>query len=530
MKRHTYLWIAALVMGIAMSARAAKFTMGVNANDSTAGAWLTFGMDSEKSLAGMPPIFYASAEFLSWLEGPGDINVAYTLDDYSKLTIYIKEEANAALWKVFVRDDQKFTFKLLSGSLPAGSVLKLYKEGDEGNAINLQDGTDVKMQANMTYLIDYRETSSTQVALACPTVKSFQMTRSTKPLAIDLDVPDGYTLAADSAVIAYKAEEDGMYSVLSGSYGTFTASTSTLNLTKTTDVDRIQFNYWYTKGATSTEKAVVIVDVNSGLATSLVSRVDAATSTEYTGAVVTVDPAEAGYAGTILTYKIDYDDTTAGQEITYSVQTPLKLVGINDSYSVEYAFSDTEDYAGEYTAMPADGAKYTSNASTKYLKLKVTVTDKCESGEVEPSITTAEAETIEMAKVMFYLVNGGTMDIDGDGFITVEDAVMFYNFVTSLGFEYPDFIDVETITDGIVVDDEHAEYALSVLKSAPSFLDYDGNGEKTVEDAIMMYNFITSLGVEFPDFVDVATITDGIVVDDEFAEIALANFKKYSQK
>ena len=530
MKRHTFLWIAALVMGIAMSARAAKFTMGINANDSTAGAWLTFGKDTEKTLAGMPPIFYASAEFLSWLEGPGDINVAYTLDDYSKLTIYIKEEANAALWKVFVRDDQKFTFKLISGSLPAGSVLKLYKEGDEGNAINLQDGTDVKMQANMTYLIDYRETSSTQVALACPTVKSFQMTRSTKPLAIDLDVPDGYTLAADSAVIAYKAEEGGMYSVLAGSYGTFTASTSTLKLTKTTDVDRIQFNYWYTKGATTTEKAVVIVDVISGLATSLVSRVDAATSTAYTGAVVTVDPAEADYAGTILTYKIDYDDTTAGQEFTYNVQTPLKLIGINDSYSVEYAFSDTEDYAGEYTAMPADGVKYTSYASAKYLKLKVTVTDKCESGEVEPSITTAEAETIDMTKVVFYVFNGGTMDIDGNGVITEDDAIMMYNFIALGGVDDPESMFVDDIIQGIDETQVDAEAALALLKTLAAFLDYDENGAITEDDAIMMYNFIALGGIDDPESMFVEDIIQGIDETQVDAEKALENFKKYASK
>jgi hypothetical protein len=528
MKRRTFLWIAALVMGVAMSAQAAKFTMGINANDSTAGAWLTFGMNSTKSIAGIPPIFYASAEYLSWLEGPGDIDVAYNVDDYSRLTIYIKEEANAALWKVFVRDDQKFTFSLKSGSLPAGSVLKLYKEGDEANAVNLQDGTVVNMQANSMYLIDYRETSSTAVALACPTVKHFQMTRTTNPQVLDLDVPDGYTLAADSAVIAYKAEEGGMYSALSGSYGSFTASTSTLKLTKTTDVDLVQFNYWYKKGSATTEKAVVIVNVNSGLATSLVSRVDAATSTAYTGAVVTVDPAEAGYEGTILTYKIDYDDKTAGKELTYSVQTPLKLVGINDSYAVEYAFSDTEDYAGAYTAMPAGGAKYTSNASTKYLKLKVTVTDKCESGEVEPSITTADAETIEMAKVAFYVFNGGTLDIDGNGEITEDDAIMMYNFIALGGVDDPQSMYEDDIIQG-VSGEVDATAALAVLRSLAAFLDYDGGGTITEDDAIMMYNFIALGGVDDPDSMYEDDIIQGVSGEVDPAT-ALANLKAYAKK
>ena len=528
MKKRTFLWIAALVMGVAMTAQAAKFTMGISPNDTTQGPWLTFGMNSTKSLAGMPPIFYASAELLSWLEGPGDIEVAYNVDDYSKLTIYIKEEANAALWKVFVRDDQKFTFKLLSGSLPAGGVLKLYKEGDEASAVILQNGTDVNMQANSMYLIDYRETASTAVALACPPVKHFQMTRTTNPQVLDLDVPDGYSLAADSTVIAYKAGENGMYSALSGSYGTFTASTSTLKLTKTTDVDRIQFNYWYKKGTVATEKAVVIVDVNSGMATSLVSRVDIATSTAYTGAVVTVDPAEASYAGTMLTYKIDYDDQTAGKEFTYKVQTPLKLVGINDSYVVEYAFSDTEDYAGEYTAMPAGGAKYTSNASTKYLKLKVTVTDKCESGEVEPSITTTDAEVIEMAKVVFYVFNGGTLDIDGNGEITEDDAIMMYNFIALGGVDDPDSIFEDVITQG-VTGEVDATVALATLKALARFLDYDGGGAITEDDAIMMYNFIALGGVDDPDSMFEDVIIQGVSGEVD-AATALANFKAYAKK
>ena len=468
MKKRTFLWIAALVMGIAVSAHAATFTMGINSNNSQGGAWLTFGMGSERSIAGIPPIFYASAEFLSWLEGPGDIDVAYTVDDFSRLTIYIKEETNAALWKVFVREEQKFTFKLISGALPAGSVLKLYPEGDEGSAVNLTDGTDVNMQADTTYLLDYRETSGTAIGLACPTVKHFQMTRSTTPVVLDLDVRAGYTLAADSAVIAYKAEEGGMYSPLAGNYGTFTASTSTLKLTKTTDVDRVQFNYWYKKGSTTTEKAVVCVDVNSGLATSLVSRVDAATSEPINGAVVMIDPDKDGYAGTILTYKIDFDDVSAGKELTYNVQTPLRLVGTSDSYIVEYAFSDTEDYAGEYTALPAAGAKYTSNASEKYLKLKVTLTGMCESGEVEPSITTADAETVVMEKAIFYLFNGGTMDIDGNGVITEDDAIMMYNFIALGGIDDPESMFVEDIIQGIDESQVDAEKALENFKKYAS--------------------------------------------------------------
>ena len=118
--------------------------------------------------------------------------------------------------------------------------------------------------------------------------------------------------------------------------------------------------------------------------------------------------------------------------------------------------------------MPADGVKYTSYASAKYLKLKVTVTDKCESGEVEPSITTAEAETIDMTKVVFYVFNGGTMDIDGNGVITEDDAIMMYNFIALGGIDDPESMFVEDIIQGIDETQVDAEKALENFKKYAS--------------------------------------------------------------
>ncbi len=531
MKRHTFLWIAALVMMVSLSAQAAQFTMKITVNDSVKGSWLTFGLGAQRELLPVPPIFYASSEILSWLEGPGDIDVAYTVDDYSKLTEYVKQDANSALWKVFVRDEQKYTFNLSSGSLPSGSVLKIYPEGDEANAVILEDGTNYNVQANTTYLIDYRETSSTAQALAAPGVKRFQMSRGAKTLVLDFDIPEGYTLKADSNVIAYGAfNEDLLYPVLDGKHGSFNATTSTLTMTNMEGVARVQFNYWYAQGATTSEKGLVIVDVNDSLATTLVSRVDVATSEPYTGAVVTVDPEAAGYAGTVLTYKIDFDNATLGQPLTYNVETPLKLPGIDDAYAVEYAFSTTEDYTGDYTALPEGGIAYTSNAATMYLKLKVTLTSKCESGEVEPSITTGASETIAMKTVVFYVVGGGTMDIDGNGEIIVEDAIMMYNFIALGGVTRPNRVTERQITQGVDTSKVDSAKALETLRSLAAFLDYDENGEIIVEDAIMMYNFIALGGVTRPNRVTERQITQGVDTSKVEAAKALENFRKYVSK
>ena len=143
------------------------------------------------------------------------------------------------------------------------------------------------------------------MALATPPVKQVQMRRGTTSLVIDFDIPEGCSLKGDSNVLAFsRTVEEGtaIYNVLDGSYGTFNASTKKLTMTKMTNVDQIRFNYWFTDGTRTSDKAIVFVDVTDSLMTSLVKKADAATGKVYTGSVVAVDPEDEGYAGTVLTY------------------------------------------------------------------------------------------------------------------------------------------------------------------------------------------------------------------------------------
>ena len=160
--------------------------------------------------------------------------------------------ADAAL---FIRKtdaaEVKISFVLAAGSVPAGAVLKVYPVGAESEAIALTDGTVLDAKADTTYLIDYRKTASTPMALATPPVKQVQMRRGTMSLAIDFDIPDGCTLKGDANVLAFAhsvEDETVVYNVLDGQYGTFNANTATLNMTNMTNVDQIRFNYWYTDG------------------------------------------------------------------------------------------------------------------------------------------------------------------------------------------------------------------------------------------------------------------------------------------
>ena len=539
MNRQKLTFVAVLLIGLTAMVNAAQFKMNLYFTGTAPAEWnlkeyhLRFGLDSANDLVPLPPM--AIVPNVAWLEGPGDITINTTsneADFFSKLGEYIKADADAALWQLYVRDNMKISFVLAAGSVPAGAVLKVYPVGAEDEAIDWTDGMVLDAKADTTYLVDYRKNASTAMALVTPPVKRVQMRRGTTSLDIDFDLPEGCSLRADSNVLAFSRSQEAdvvVYNVLDGNYGTFNANTKKLTMTKMTNVDQIRFNYWFTDGTRTSEKAIVFVDVTDSLMTSLVKKADAATGKIYNGSVIAVDPDEEGYAGTILTYKIDLDNTTVGKALTLKVKTP-KFAPDSDAYAIQYYFTDSVDGDGAFLDLPAAGAVYTADDATIYLKVKATLTAKCETGDVVPSITPADGDEIEMESVDMMILSGGTMDIDGNGVITEDDAIMMYNFIALGGIDDPESMFVEDIIQGIDETQVDAEAALATLKSLAAFLDYDENGAITEDDAIMMYNFIALGGIDDPESMFVEDIIQGIDETQVDAEKALENFKKYASK
>ena len=180
--------------------------------------------------------------------------------------------------------------------------------------------------------------------------------------------------------------------------------------------------------------------------------------------------------------------------------------------------------------MPEDGAVYNATAATIYLKVKATLTSQCEAGDLVPSITPADGDEIEMEAVYMMINGGGTMDIDGNGEIIVEDAIMMYNFIALGGVTRPNRVTERQITQGVDTSKVDSAKALETLRSLAAFLDYDENGEIIVEDAIMMYNFIALGGVTRPNRVTERQITQGVDTSKVDAAKALENFRKYVSK
>ncbi len=536
MNKNKILLVAILMAGLVSLAVADTFSVDLYLDNASAKS-LTFGMGSERVLVGVPP-FEAPANLnVAWLEGPGDVSDAKIDEDFSKLSTYVKKSADAGMWKLYVRNGMKITFK--TTGLPNGSILKCYQEDDEENAIDITNGTILNATADTTYLIDYRKSSNTDAALPSPQVKHVQMSSSKKKLDVDFgdDIPTGCSLVVASKAKVYKSVDEGEYTIfeeitnVSGTVATDGSATATLTMTSMANVARVQFEYWFKDGEQSSEKAVVIVDVTKGLKTSLVEKKDVATEETINGAVVAVDPEAEGYDGTVLTYKIDFDNETLGKALTLTVDTP-KFAPDADAYAIGYYFTDDEDGEGEFAAVPGS---YTSKASTIYLKVKATLTSKCEPGFVRPSITIGD-NTVELEAVQFIVMSGGTMDIDGDGTISEEDAIMMYIFVLMGGVDNPDDISADTLLQGIdenKQDQVDADAALALLQALPTFLDYDGDGDITEEDAIMLYVFILMGGVDNPDDISADTLLQAIdesKQDLDKAETALANFQRLSQK
>ena len=526
--RHRFLaWMVFFLISAAVAV-AEPFSVDLYLDNSTDKS-LTFGMDDTLCLVGLPPIFYP-ADNAIWLEGPGDVTTALWDEDFSVLSTYIKKDANAAMWKLYAPKSMKITFK--SHDLPAGAFLKIYKEVDgEDEAIAIVDGTVLNATTDTTYLIDYRKNAGTPPAMPCPPVRQFQMLSSAKSLSIDIDVPDGYYLGADTAVHTFGLIEDsddwGEYKYFidfDGDYGTFDAATKTLTMTDMTNVARIQFGYWFTDGTNSTEKSTVIVDVTQLMTTSLVKKTDAATGASITGDIVAVDPFAEEYDGTILTYRIDLNTAS---ELTLMVDAPQVVTPGYDSYLVQYCLTETADALGEYVDIPAAGTSLNLLSLTQYLHLKVTLRGKCEPGLVAPMIA-IDDDLVFLESVKFSLLVNGTLDIDGNGLISEEDAIMMYNFIALGGVDFPEFFDVDTITQGIDRTRVDGENALATLTSVPDFLDYDENGLISVEDAIMMYNFIALGGVYHPNHITENQIIQGIDALKVDAGTALENFKKYA--
>ena len=94
MNKNKILLVAVLMAGLVSLAVADTFSVDLHLDNASAKSF-TFGMGSERVLVGVPP-FEAPANLnVAWLEGPGDVSDAKIDEDFSKLSTYVKQSAEA---------------------------------------------------------------------------------------------------------------------------------------------------------------------------------------------------------------------------------------------------------------------------------------------------------------------------------------------------------------------------------------------------------------------------------------------------
>ena len=97
-----------------------------------------------------------------------------------------------------------------------------------------------------------------------------------------------------------------------------------------------------------------------------------------------------------------------------------------------------------------------------------------------------------IASCHWVILPSGTLDYDGNGEVDMDDAMYVYNLVGA-GCPTPEddwFVaaDLQPFTTNAT--SELLQAALETLQGLPSQLDFDGNGEVDMDDAMYLYNFV----------------------------------------
>ncbi len=103
-----------------------------------------------------------------------------------------------------------------------------------------------------------------------------------------------------------------------------------------------------------------------------------------------------------------------------------------------------------------------------------------------------DEEDQRIATVNWVILPSGTLDYDGNGLVDMNDAMYVYNLVGA-GCPTPEddwFVAADLQPFTTYATPELLQAALETLQGLPSQLDFDGNGEVDMDDAMYLYNFV----------------------------------------
>ncbi len=545
----TLMVVLALTMTASAASAIAEFIFQVSfAQDGP--ATLEFGVKSDKTNVPEPPIGTPGDTVLKhiFFVGAGDETQAQAVD-YEQLACSYLPGDTSTVWKLQSIADATVYFKLVEGTAPSNLTI----DDGETDAVPLADGDSAKLVKGKTYVIRCGGATINPLGtIHTSMIKGSDTVTVPFPEGYAI-TPDGWNSGKTSNVYAFDANGNAIEGAAPeiSSADVMTTPFTVANLPEDTAFFQFAFDYMASGNAM---RSVVIVDVTTPVSTTLEAVEFAAYDSE--GAIVveddnnlqgTADPVQDSVVNVFASndsrdgfVKLTYSITT--DEETGPAQFPLALDFLPETDKYEVVIDEGAPMGAtkiEYgdtsiVATPSDG-QYTFNGmdipkgATATLTLVLNVASGAEQVNVSPVLVINDNDWRMPSLYLLPQDNSGTLDIDGNGIVNEEDALMFYLFVALGGVDDPDGMYVDDIIQGIDETVVDAEAALDLMKGVPSFLDYDGNGTIMEEDALMMYLFIALGGVDDPDGMYVDDIIQGIDETAVDAETALENFKKYSR-
>lgn len=563
-KRILFGYVLSTLLLLTAIIQAADFSYGIySTNDAEDAKYtLTFGLTTGVPQIGPMAPGMSNAVNYIYIKGGGAI------DDplagwFEVLGSDIRESTVSATWEIPVEGATKDWYlkkRAASGDLPAGAELQLLDKEDLNTVIcNIAqlpaEGAKISLETGKEYLIRYRENATAQWAPAAPMSKEFTMLRQPNgTLVLGLDKPDGYNIAFCDSIIGFELiDGNEVESPIVGIFGDVDVNTLTYTLPgdfggKTPLF--VQLQYKYTKDGIESNYALIKIKLEVGISANLTDK-NAITkdpedealelSTPIETRAVFVDPSADDYIATELVHRVTFGETLEDTDFTVTVNFPNKTNAgiepfpytiVENSFQVKIGEGDWAN-ADAVPNRPADKPQFTFSRTSidTDIQIKFRVKLLSNDGESDYVLTTIDgntANTVEttLSNVLFFMLSGATLDFDNDGSADLIDVLLLYNFIASDGVLYPDDVDIETLDFGVGSADP--EYALDLFKSVPQFLDFDKNGVIELNDVLLLYNFITGDGILYPEDIDVDTLNFG--AGSENPEAALEFFRQQAPK
>ncbi|MGN0880240.1 MAG: hypothetical protein ACI4WT_12435 [Oligosphaeraceae bacterium] len=467
------LCLAATLASLAVSA--AEFTFDINIGDLKS---LTFGFQDTSTIdpeSPIPPNFPAAGIKYLYFQGHGDeddpLSQTSLAQCYAK---YFPTDQTAGTWRLVSETNTSIAFSLAAGEIPTGATLQIRKENDATAATTaIADGTSFSVENGVAYLIEYADADATVIPAPPANSHNLAIIAAKGDYTLDLPkAPEGFSTQILTDTL--KAFDQNGNSIEAAISITEDARLTLGDIPE--ELATISFQYVFTDGAVSSDAASAIVTVSKAIAATLVS-----------DKTVLIDPLSIPTGEDFLSFDIEYALKAAklNEALPFAFTLPAWNTGDDKLLVIaETAITKADDADSSAGTIDLSKGTITVTETDATLRLTIQASKQIKFG----GPIYAAINDLPIAAPYLIVKGSQTLDFDGDGEITFDDANYFYNFALK------DFSE-RTRPSALMAfgtenaNETDANRALEYFKANFQALDFDGDGEITFDDANYFYNF-----------------------------------------